>query len=300
MPRVSIGMPVYNGERFIRQSVESLLAQTYGDFELIITDNASTDGTEEICRGLVAMDKRVRYVRNKRNLGGPGNFRRVFSLCSGEYHKWSTADDYWDPTVVEKCVALLDRRPDVVLCYPKTDFYDESGNFIGHYEDPLHLQEESAADRFMRVIEETMYCHAHLGLIRRSAMKRTSLIGGELASDIRFLAEISLYGKFFVLPEYLFFRRFHETSSSWERRPQGGNQREEEWDRQVSYYDPERNTFSGISLNYWRRYANLLFAVTRAPVDIREKVELYRYLGRKMRRHRRLLLKELRGAILRP
>ena len=127
MPRVSIGVPVYNGERFIRQSVESLLAQTYGDFELVITDNASTDGTEEVCRELVKKDKRVRYVRNEKNLGGPGNFRRVFALCSGEFHKWSTADDYWDPTVIEKCVAVLDREPDVVLCYPKSNLVDASG-----------------------------------------------------------------------------------------------------------------------------------------------------------------------------
>ena len=113
MPRVSIGVPVYNGERFIRQSVESLLAQTYGDFELVITDNASKDGTEEVCRELVKQDKRVRYVRNEKNLGGPGNFRRVFALCSGEFHKWSTADDYWEPTVIEKCMAVLDREQDV-------------------------------------------------------------------------------------------------------------------------------------------------------------------------------------------
>ena len=126
MPRVSIGVPVYNGERFIRQSVESLLAQTYGDFELVITDNASKDGTEEVCRELVKKDKRVRYVRNDKNLGGPGNFRRVFALCSGEFHKWSTADDYWDPTVIEKCVAVLDREPDVVLCYPKSNLVDAS------------------------------------------------------------------------------------------------------------------------------------------------------------------------------
>ena len=115
MPRVSIGVPVYNGERFIRQSVESLLAQTYGDFELVITDNASKDGTEEVCRELAKKDKRVQYVRNDKNLGGPGNFRRVFALCSGEFHKWSTADDFWEPTIIEKCVAVLDREPDVVL-----------------------------------------------------------------------------------------------------------------------------------------------------------------------------------------
>lgn len=299
MPRVSIGMPVYNGERFIRQSIESLLAQTFGDFEFVITDNASTDGTEAICREYVAKDKRVRYVRNQRNLGGPGNFRRVFELCSGEYHKWSTADDFWDPTVIEKSVAILDREPDVILCYPKSGLTDQYGRLIEHYEDHLHLQDPSPCARFIKVVEETRLCHAHLGVIRRDAMGRTSLIGGELASDIRFLAELSLYGKFFVIPEYLFFRRFHEASSSWERGPKG-IEGEENWNLQRAYYDPERLGLSGILMNYWRRYGNCLWAITRAPISTREKLKIYRYLSRKMRQHRRFLVKELRGGIFRP
>ena len=117
MPRVSIGMPVHNGQRFIRSAIESLLSQTCGDFELVISDNASTDATEAICREYQARDARVRYSRSERNLGGPANFRRVFHLCSGELHKWATADDYWEPTFVERCVEILDARPDVVLAY---------------------------------------------------------------------------------------------------------------------------------------------------------------------------------------
>jgi len=288
MPRVSIGMPVYNGGRFIRQAVASLLVQTYVDFELVIADNASTDATEAICREFVAQDTRVRYVRNERNLGGPGNFRRVFSLCSGEYHKWSTADDYWAPTLVEKCVAILDQRPDVVACYPKTRMVDASGAPTEDHEDNLHLQEVSPAARMIRVLEEIMRCHVHLGVIRRAAMRRTSLIGGELWSDSRFIAELSLYGKFYVLPEFLFFRRFHEGSSSWEQTDMA---------RQRAYYDPGHQTRFG--LHVWRRYVGLIAAVNRAPIGMKERLILYRYLGRKMRWQRWVLLREL-GAVLRP
>jgi glycosyltransferase involved in cell wall biosynthesis len=133
-PRIGIGLPVYNGERHIRQAIESHLSQTFGDFELVIADNQSTDGTETICRELAALDERVRYIRNEANLGGPGNFRRVFSHCRGEYHKWSTADDWHAPTFFAKAVEILDRDAETILVYPKTILVDETGNETGRYE----------------------------------------------------------------------------------------------------------------------------------------------------------------------
>lgn len=286
-PRVGIGMPVYNGEEYIRQAIESLLGQTFGDFELVIADNRSTDGTEAICREYVALDRRVRYHRNDQNLGGPGNFRRVFALCRGEYHKWSTADDWWDRTVLEKSVAVLDGRPDVVLVYPKTRLVDRMGTRFQDYEDSLDLQEESPSARLVRLLETIQLCQAHLGVIRRAAMARTDLIGGELASDIRFLAELSLYGKFVVLPEYLFFRRFHEASSSWER---------SDMDRQRAYYDPGKLTRFGM--HTWRRFARLTVGTARAPISGWEKWKVMKYLGRKARWQRRVLVREIRLLLL--
>jgi len=118
--RISIGMPAYNCERYIAQSIESLLAQTYGSFELVISDNASTDGTEQICREYATRDKRIRYIRRTENIGGPGNFRYVFAQCTGEFHKWATADDYCHPSFLERCLGVLESNPKTVLCYPKT------------------------------------------------------------------------------------------------------------------------------------------------------------------------------------
>lgn len=280
-PRVSIAMPVYNGEQFIGRALESLLAQTYGDFELVIADNASTDATEEICRSWAARDQRIRYHRNERNLGGPGNFRRVFSLSRGELHKWSTADDYWAPTAVAECVAALDRDPGVVLAYPRTTLVDETEQATEQFDDPLHLDQESPADRFIMVLEISTLCHAHLGVIRRAVMEQTRLIGDELASDIRFLAELSLYGRFQVVPEYLFFRRFHQQSSSWDRFNLA---------HQRAYYDPEHRTlFRGHG---WRRYVHLLSAVTRAPITRGDRIRLRRYLLGKMWEQRKRLLHE--------
>ncbi len=288
VPRVSIAVPVYNGERYLRESLDGLLAQTFTDFELVIADNASTDGTEAICREYVARDPRVRYHRNERNLGGPGNFRRVFELSRGEYHKWSTADDLWHPTFVERCVAVLDARPDVVLAYPRSNIVDADGAVVRTFDDPLDLPEESAVERVRRVIQESTLCHAHLGVLRRSAMLRTGLIGSELASDIRFLAEMAMLGKFAVVPEYLFGRRFHEQSSSWAR---------EDPERQRRYYAPGRSRVA--RLGTWRRYLHLLHRAARVPLPLADRWQLLRFIGRRMRWQRGVLFEELVRSVVR-
>src|SRR5919109_5579420 len=126
--RVSIGMPVYNGVRFLKEAIESILAQTFEDFELIISDNASIDQTEQICREYAAKDKRIRYYRNEKNLGAARNYNRVFELSTGEYFKWQAHDDLCDPQFLEKGVAVLARDPSIVLCYSKFLRIDEHGN----------------------------------------------------------------------------------------------------------------------------------------------------------------------------
>src|SRR5882762_1549884 len=117
MPRISIGLPVYNGENFITDALESILGQTYTDFELIISDNASTDRTEALCKSYAARDPRIRYWRNAENLGAARNFNRVFELSSGEYFKWTAHDDVLAPDYLEKCIEASDRDPSVVLVY---------------------------------------------------------------------------------------------------------------------------------------------------------------------------------------
>src|SRR5207244_8337852 len=118
IPRVSIGLAVYNGERFLRQTLDSIAAQTFEGFELVISDNASSDSTEEICRTYAARDSRIKYSRNSVNIGGNDNFNRAFRLSSGQYFRWSAADDIFAPTSLEVCVNVLDEHAEVVLCYP--------------------------------------------------------------------------------------------------------------------------------------------------------------------------------------
>src|SRR3989337_590294 len=120
MPTVSIGLPVFNGEKYLRQALDSILAQTYQDFELIISDNASTDKTQQICREYVKKDSRIRYYRNKRNLGATRNHNRVFELSCGEYFKWASHDDLLAPEFLSRCVSVLDQDHSIVLCHSKT------------------------------------------------------------------------------------------------------------------------------------------------------------------------------------
>ena len=133
-PCVSIGLPVYNGEKFLKETLDSILAQTFEDFELIISDNASTDRTEEICKEYAAKDRRIRYYRNKENLGAGWNNNRVFELCTGEYFKWNAHDDVCAPEFLERCIKVLVQDPTVVLCYPKVTVIDEQGKFVRNWD----------------------------------------------------------------------------------------------------------------------------------------------------------------------
>lgn len=116
-PRLSIGLPVYNGEEYLAESLDALLGQTYGDFELVISDNASTDGTQDICREYAARDARIRYLRQPRNIGATPNHNQVFAECRGELFKWASHDDLYGRDLLRRCVEALDARPEVILAH---------------------------------------------------------------------------------------------------------------------------------------------------------------------------------------
>lgn len=282
MPRVSIGLPVYNGEAYLRIAIEALLAQTYQDFEFIIADNASTDKTEQICREYAALDKRIRYHRNEKNIGAPRNFNLAFELSHGEYLKWATSDDYVAPEMIEKCVDVLDKNPDVVLCFPNAKLIDAEGNFLANYDDVLDLQHPLARDRFTQLLSRIKLAHQHLGLIRSAVLRKTALHGSFIAADINFLAELSLYGKFYNLPEYLLFRRFHPGSSSWDRASRT---------RQVTWSDPGRG--KRIRLDRWEATWSFFDAVRRSPAPLRDKILMHGYLLYGMYGQRNTLGREL-------
>jgi len=211
-PRLSIGLPVYNGEKFIKEAIDSILAQTFEDFELIISDNASTDKTGEICRAYAAKDQRIRYYRNEKNIGCACNFNRVFELSSGEYFKWVAHDDLHDPDLIVKCIEVLDQDPNVILCHSKVYFIDEDGQFLQNYD--IHLKTDSPKphERFHELLTKHL-CYQCYGVIRASALRMTPPMGSYGASDAIFLLRLGLLGRFYQIPEYLFFARSHQQQS---------------------------------------------------------------------------------------
>lgn len=284
LPLVTIGLPVYNSSRYIRQSIDSLLAQTYRDFTLIISDNASTDGTEAICRDYAAKDPRVQYSRNPVNIGNPGNFNRIFQLTKTKYLKWSTSDDFWAPTFLERAVEVMERDPSIALCYPKCFIVDAEGANETPYDDVLHLMQSDPGGRFLAVIDTIKLAHQHLGLIRMSNLARTHLLGAFVGSDINLLAELALHGKYYELPDRLFYRRFHKTSGSWKR----GDE-----DHEAKYYLAA--TKPSIGRVKWRRHLRFFGAVSTAPLPLHAKTHLYRTLIARMLWDRRDLAHELMG-----
>lgn len=255
--RVSIGLPVYNGERFLAATLESLLAQTYTHFELIISDNASTDRTEEICRAYAAEDERIRYYREEENRGAAWNYNRVFELSRAPYFKWAAADDICLPTFLERCVDVLEGRRDVVLCYPKAQFIDENGSRGADYEDHMHLDHPSAVWRFRMAISSLRRANCVFGVIRTSVLRQTKLIGAYPASDWVLLAELAMHGRFCEVPESLFLRRLHE-GMSWYA---GKTQRE-----RAFWFQPRQP--GGRYFPRWRMAGEYFVAIRRCPLSL--------------------------------
>ena len=204
---VSIGMPVYNGERYIRKALESLLAQDFTDFELIVSDDASTDATREICLEYAAGDDRVHYHRNETNLGLMRNFDQVFEMSSGEYFMWAAQDDLREPDFISACLKALKANSRAVLCYTKAQFIAPDGS---HIRFPLPAFDTKGLDvvsRFNVVLWGISYPHQLYGLMRAGALRRTKLSQDTLGTDLVLLAELALLGEFAYVPKLLFYIR---------------------------------------------------------------------------------------------
>jgi glycosyltransferase involved in cell wall biosynthesis len=282
-PTVSIALPVFNGERFLGQTLDALLAQSYPDFELIICDNASDDGTREICESYASRDDRVRYLRSEINRGAAWNYNRGLDAAVGRYFKWSSHDDVCAPTYLERCVEVLDRASEsVVLAYPKTVLIDGEGRFVGPYEDGLDLRDPTPHRRLRALIRNLVMSNAIFGLIRREALERTRGHGTYVSADYILLAELALQGQFWEIPEPLFLRREHPLMS---RRANRTTAELAEWFETGA--GSERRT------EFVHLFAEYVAALDRAQLSRVERIRTYTTLFPWLRRFYRGMIQEL-------
>jgi len=284
-PRVSIGMPVYNREKYVAASIEAHLNQTYGDFELILTDNCSTDRSEEVCRDYAAKDPRIRYYRNPRNLGAAGNYRRCFELATGEFFRWTPSDDLVSLNLLERAVNILDNDPSVFVAYPRTKLIDAEGKITGDFEEHLHLMDEQPSKRWIGVQKNIRLGNLHYGLNRADKFRKTGLMRNYNGGDFPLIAEMSLYGKFYEIPDAFFYRRMHEEASSAMKSSADV----------MAFYDPNKR--ANLFLYNWVHLGANLNSVRRAPISLVEKLKIAGFQARSLVWSRREYLGELAGAV---
>ena len=260
-PRVSIAVPVYNGEKYIAEAVESILGQSYADFEVILCDNASTDRTESICREFALRDPRVRYVRSPVNRGIHRNFTRGAQLSQGEYFMWLAHDDKLAPEFLKSCVTVLDSEPDAVLAYPKAIEIDDQSEPIAYKEQSLNVTSLHPHERFREMMRMEHNCEALFGLLRGAIVRRTGLLGNYADADRVLLAELALYGRYSRIPEFLFLHREHVQRAT--------NVYRTRFERTASLTpeDPGRIVFP-----HFRQFFEYLRAIGRAPLSWVERL----------------------------
>lgn len=210
---MSLGLPVYNGARYVGEAIESVLGQDFGDFELIVSDNGSTDGTQAVCEGYARSDPRIRYLRSDENRGAAWNFNRVFHEARAPYFKWCAHDDVLARDYLSECITRLENDPSVVLSHCVTADIDETGAVRhGYPPDPL-ADASDPLERWADVLANYAKCFDVFGIIRTDVLRETGLVGPYSGSDVVLLAELALLGRYARVPRTLFYRREHDQRS---------------------------------------------------------------------------------------
>lgn len=218
-PKVSIGLPVYNGEKYLYEALGSLRSQSYSDFELIISDNASTDNTARIALGFANRDPRIRYYRNLTNIGAAPNFGRTLDLARGEFFKWACADDVHLPDFLARCVEMLSAAPpEVALVAPRTFVIDEKGKTLvdgnRFLPERLATHAKTPHGRLADILPLLKWSSAQFGLFRTETLRKTRGIAPFEISDRVLLAETALLGEIWEVDEPLFGYRYHGGKST--------------------------------------------------------------------------------------
>lgn len=293
-PLVTLGMPVFNGENYLHAAIASLLAQTERDFELIISDNASADGTEDICREFVRNDARVRYERQPQNRGAVWNYNRLVEFARGKYFKWTAHDDIHGPTYLERCLVPLEQDPTVAWTHSRIAMIDERGdvlagsiNAFGGTGDLASRREHSLnevtspytrhsrssvrpSQRFDGIVLSSAWSLDCYGLMRTADLRRTRGFLATYGSERTLVAELGMLGRYVEIAEPLFFVRIHPQASG----------RHMTTAEQQAHVGPRRGS-SWIHPRI-QMFLDYCTVVARAPIGIQERAlcswTLFKYL----------------------
>ena len=270
-PVITVGLPVYNGDNYLEEAVNSVLTQDFADFELVIRDNASNDRTESICRHFEELDERVRYVRNPRNVGAAPNFNALVGDARGEYFKWMAHDDIIEPEFLSACLRALEEDAEAVLACPTVRFIDAQGSPLEEYISSFRTHDSDRVIRF----GDTLYghkCFEVFGLIRLPQLRETRLIAGYNNGDGVLLGHLALLGKFAVVPGSLFLSRCHGEQSMYLF---GASDRDSKLDAEAYARWFDHDNSSGVSLSHNRALKDYARMVASTPMSHQDRRRCY-------------------------
>jgi glycosyltransferase involved in cell wall biosynthesis len=274
-PKVTVACPVFNADDYLESELESLLDQSFDDYEVFISDNGSTDRTEEICRAFAARDERVRYIRSDDNHGLSWNWNTLIRGAQGTYFKCAAHDDLHAHDYLLRTTEILDTHPDVVLCYPKTMDIDADGDELGIHPDNLDLQQPTAHERLAHMLRHMRFCNPIFGVMRTDVLRSTGWMRPYGKADRVLLAEMCLRGKYFEVPQPLFYRRLFP-GRSLEKYADAA-----ELDR---FHSTTSREISGYP--WTRLFAAHVEAIRSAPLPAAEQARCFAALLREWRHYR--------------
>jgi glycosyltransferase involved in cell wall biosynthesis len=256
---VAVGLPVRNGERYLADAIESVLCQTYGDFRLIVCDNASEDGTEEIVRAYAREDRRLVYHRHEANVGAAPNFNFAFRAVRSRYFKWMAHDDVIGPDFLRRCHERMEADEGLSLCTTLPVMIDAAGRVNGTYDHQISLVADMPSERFMRMLWVDHFTEIW-GLMRSEQVLQTRLFGSYVGADRTFLAEILLRGRMEYVPDFQLYRRHHPECFC--------NAIKTDAER-LRWFDPRSRTPACLAGPV--KLSRYLEAINRAPISPAEK-----------------------------
>jgi glycosyltransferase involved in cell wall biosynthesis len=268
VPKICIGMPAYNSEATIGVAIESLLGQSFGDFELIVSDNASTDSTRDIVESFAQHDRRICYVRQSENIGANRNYTAVARAARGEYFKWAASSDWCAPTFLEKCLMSLEQNSDAVLAAPRTRLFAGELATAIDYEYDIEVLDFTPAARFITLRNNLALNNSVNGLIRRESLRRTRLLDPFYGADIVLLGQLAMLGKIVRLDEFLYYRRMEvATATSLQ-----------DFESMRKHHYPQMS--AKVLFQTWKLYCGWIRACTRTRMSMAERTQVLSCLVR--------------------